>query len=119
MNYTRLIPAFIYVASLSIDSNCELPFEFHTGVVPVVLRDYYHKVLTTTSTMRSYSHHPERHTVDISLSVNVPEPFSPVISFSHLCDSFSSLSNICYSLCHPHMHPPPVLYKAVKFRVWQ
>jgi len=40
----------------------------------VVLTDNYHKVLTTTSTTRGYSYHPERHTVDIS---------SPVTSHCH------------------------------------
>ena len=40
-------------------------FEFHKGVVPVVLMNNYHKVLTITNTKQSYSYYPERHT-DIS-----------------------------------------------------
>jgi len=35
----------------------------------VALTDNYHKVLTTTSTTRGYSYHPERHNVDISSPV--------------------------------------------------
>jgi len=41
--------------------NWRLPFEFHTGVVPVVLRNNYHKVLTTTNTTLSYTYHTETH----------------------------------------------------------
>jgi len=37
--------------------------------VPVVLINNYHKVLTIINPKQSYSYHPDRHTVDISLLV--------------------------------------------------
>jgi len=74
MDYAILIPpSFTLPLNPSIPNlnhhNSFLPFEFHKGAVPVVLTENYHKVLTTTSTMRGYSYHPERHAVDIILPV--------------------------------------------------
>jgi len=54
-----------------------LPFEFHTGAVPVVLKDNYHKVLTTTSTTQGYSYHPETHGRHQFVSY-----FTPPLAFS-------------------------------------